>query len=274
MVRTTSYLERFNYQLTGPDQGRKWVFLHGLMGYGSNWRKITSQLASERILTFDQRGHGRSWKPVTGYASEDYADDLFLIAQELGWDKFILVGHSMGGRNALSFAHKYPEKVTKLVIEDIGPDPSMGAVAYYENLLGAVPTPFPTKLAAKEFFMNEWSKLGVVHENVLTLGQYLYSNMEDKPDGSVDWRFSKEAILSSVKQGRANDVWDELHRLTMPTLVIRGENSKELSRDVFQRMVASNPAVSGVEIPNAGHWVHADQFQAFASAILDFSNTL
>jgi pimeloyl-ACP methyl ester carboxylesterase len=272
MLTTTSYLSRFNYQLYGPENGRKWIFLHGLMGYGSNWRKITSQLPQERILVFDQRGHGRSWKPMTGYASEDYADDVHLIAQDLGWDRFILVGHSMGGRNALSFAHKYPDQVEKLVIEDIGPDPDMNAIAYYQNMLSSVPTPFASKLLAKEFFMNEWPKLGVVHENVLTLGQYLYSNLQDTPEGKVDWRFSKDAIMASVIQGRAKDAWHELRTLTMPTLVIRGENSRELSKESFQRMLASNKQIQGVEISNAGHWVHADQASQFAESLLNFAN--
>lgn len=272
-MNEVSYLSRFHYQLYGPENGRKWVFLHGLMGYASNWRKIVSGMASERVLTFDQRGHGRSWKPLTGYATEDYADDLQQITQELGWDSFILVGHSMGGRNALGFAHKYPLKVQKLVIEDIGPDPQMSAVDYYQKMLGAVPTPFKTKLLAKEFFMNEWPKLGLTHDNILALGQYLYSNLEDKPDGSVDWRFSKEGIMASVIQGRAKDVWHELRTLTMPTLVIRGEKSSELSRDVFERMIASNPRIQGVEIPNAGHWVHADQSHEFLRNILEFANS-
>ena len=242
------------------------------MGYGSNWRKIISQLPGERILIFDQRGHGKSWKPETGYASEDYADDLYLIAQELGWDKFILVGHSMGGRNALSFAHKYPEKIEKLIIEDIGPDPQMSAIEYYKNMLNSVPTPFNSKLEAKEFFLNQWPSLGIAHENPLILGQYLYSNMEDKSDGKVDWRFSKEAIMATVIQGRAKDAWNDLRMLTVPTLIIRGEQSKELSREVFQRMLASNTRLKGVEIPNAGHWVHADKSTAFAQSILEFAN--
>jgi pimeloyl-ACP methyl ester carboxylesterase len=179
----------------------------------------------------------------------------------------------MGGRNALSFAHKYPKSVEKLVIEDIGPDPQMQAITYYKNLLGSVPTPFPSKLAAKEFFLNDWPKLGVVHENVLTLGQYLYSNMDEQPNGSVEWRFSKEAIMASVLQGRAKDVWHELRTLTMPTLVIRGENSTELSADVFQKMIVANPSIQGLQIPNAGHWVHADQADAFSRAILQFADS-
>lgn len=277
-MKTTSYLSRFNYQLSGEESGRKWVFLHGLMGYGSNWRKIVSGLStSERVLTFDQRGHGRSWKPHTGYAPMDYAEDLFLITEELDWDRFILVGHSMGGRNALCFAHHYPQKVQKLIIEDIGPDSSISSVEYYKKMLESVPTPFASKLEAKEFMMNIWPQLGIIHENVMTLGQYLYSNLEDKENGQVDWRFSKEAILSSVIQGRATKAgesaaWDELRNLNMKTLIIRGENSKELSKDVFMRMKASNPLIETVEIANAGHWVHADQASEFLRIIKEFAN--
>jgi len=267
----SSYLERFNYQLNGPESGRKWVFLHGLMGYGSNWRKIVSTLEkTDRILTYDQRGHGRSWKPLTGYASDDYADDLLMITQELGWDRFILVGHSMGGRNALAFASRYPEKVEKLIIEDIGPDSNMKAVEYYQKMIESVPTPFQTKLQAKEYMLNEWPKKGFAHENVMTLANYLYSNLEEKENGKVDWRFSKEAILSSVALGRAKDAWSELRKLSAPTLIIRGAHSQELSKDVFQKMLASNPRLSGIEVPNAGHWVHADQPSEFARILTDF----
>jgi esterase len=268
-----SYLERFNYQLNGPEEGRKWVFLHGLMGYGSNWRKVVSQLEKDnRILTFDQRGHGRSWQPLAGYASEDYADDLFQIAKELGWQKFILVGHSMGGRNALLFAHKYAEMVEKLVIVDIGAEARPEAITYYQKLLAAIPAPFTSKLAAKEFFMNVFPRLPIAHENLLTLGQYLYSNLEDKEQGVVSWRFSPEAIIASVNQGRAKDVWSELRTLSMETLIIRGANSPELSKEEFLRMLAANPRIIGKEINNAGHWVHADQPQEFVRILLDFVN--
>ncbi len=269
----SSYLSQFNYQLLGPETGRRWVFLHGLMGYGLNWRSIAKGLEkTERVLIFDQRGHGRSWKPLTGYAPEDFADDLYLITEELGWDRFILVGHSMGGRNALSFASKFPEKVEKLVIEDIGPEGDPAAPDYYRWLLGLVPTPFANKLAAKEFFMNEFKPLVKDRtENPDTLGAYFYSNMVDTEAGQVDWRFSKDAIMAAVLQGRAKDQWNELRSLPMPTLVIRGERSRELSADVFHRMSVANPRISGVEISNAGHWVHSDQPEEFLKVIRKFT---
>ncbi|PIS09755.1 MAG: alpha/beta hydrolase [Bdellovibrio sp. CG10_big_fil_rev_8_21_14_0_10_47_8] len=269
----SSYLSQFNYQLLGVESGRCWVFLHGLMGYGLNWRKIATGLQdTERILIFDQRGHGKSWKPLTGYAPDDYADDLYLILQELGWDRIILVGHSMGGRNALAFAHKFPEKVERLVIEDMGPEGVASAPDYYRWLLDVVPTPFANKLQAKEFFMNQFKPLvkGRV-ENPETLGAYFYSNIQEQPDGSADWRFSKQAIIDTVVQGRANDQWDAFRALPMPTLIVRGQDSKELSREIFEKMKLANPRVEGVEIPNAGHWVHSDQSDQFLEVIRKFT---
>ena len=282
----SSYLAQFNYQFvrptgTSPDPEdfrrkdlRRFVFLHGLMGYGLNWRRIATSLESNDIaLIYDQRGHGKSWQPPSGYASEDYAEDLHLIAEEIGWDEFYLVGHSMGARNALMFAHKFPQKVKKLVLEDIGPESKPEDVDYYRRLLGAVPTPFVNKLAAKEFFLNEFLRLPIAGRHPQTLGAYFYSNIIEKEDGSADWRFSKEAILLSVSQGRAKDHWSELRLLTMPTLVIRGETSTELSPEIYQRMIASNPRLRGVEIPNAGHWVHSDQPELFVRSLLEFVNS-
>lgn len=271
-----SYLSQFNHQLTGPESGRRWVFLHGLMGYGLNWRKIISNLeTTERILSFDQRGHGRSIKPQTGYAPSDYAEDLYLITQELGWEKFTLVGHSMGGRNAISFAAKFPEKLEKLVIEDIGPESDPTAPEYYKKLLGIVPTPFADRRAAKDFFMNEFparlkQALGS-HENAETLGAYLNSNMEENSQKQLDWRFSVEGIHQTVLLGRAKDQWSELRSISIPTLVIRGQDSKQFPEEIFKRMCLSNPRIEGVQVPNAGHWVHSDQPQEVIQILRKFT---
>lgn len=249
------------------------MFLHGLMGYGNNWRKIASGLQqTDQVLTYDQRGHGKSMKPATGYAPEDFADDLFLITQELGWEKFVLVGHSMGGRNAMNFAFRFPQKLEKLVIEDIGPEGDSSAPAKYRRLLGMVPTPFSTKLHAKEFFLNEFKPLAAAEgfKNLDTLGMYLYSNLIDVTDGGIDWRFSKDAILSAVIQGRAKDRWNELEGLTVSTLLIRGSDSDELSHETYERILKCNPLIKGVEIANAGHWVHYEQAEQFLQSIREF----
>lgn len=282
----SSYLSQFNYQFLsaggkshtleeirqlGPR--RKWIFLHGLMGYAINWRKIVTNLGPNDLsLIFDQRGHGKSWKPEKGYAPEDYAEDLLHIVDEIGWSKFILVGHSMGGRNALMFTARHAEKVEKLIIEDIGPEAQPKATEYYEKLFAAIPTPFPNKLKAKEFFLNDFLKVAKVRGNGQTLGLYLYSNIIEQPNGQADWRFSKKAMLESIALGRAKDHWAELRALSVPTLVLRGAQSDDFPRDVFEKIPLTNPRVEILEIPDAGHWIHYDQPEVFIRVIKQFAD--
>lgn len=233
------------------------------MGYAGNWMRVTPSFEKAfHILTYDQRGHGRSMKPEHGYSPEDYASDLVKILDELGWNKINLVGHSMGGRNAMSFASQYPQRVERLVIEDIGPDANQAAVSRIHKLLEGVPTPFADKRLAKEFLMNKIPDPA--------LGMYLYSNLEEKLDGSFDWRFSKSAILESVDLGRAKDRWDQIRKLTMPTLIIRGENSEEFPKLVFDKIGTINPKIKQVEIPGSGHWVHFDKPDEFIKVVNDF----
>ena len=76
-------LSNFNYQILGDSSStNKLVFLHGLMGFASNWKRIARHFESDfEILIYDQRGHGRSFHPAKGFAPEDYAQDLFEILE-------------------------------------------------------------------------------------------------------------------------------------------------------------------------------------------------
>lgn len=263
---------KFNAQFYGPETGRRWVFLHGLMGFLNNWRKIIAGLeGTERCLAYDQRGHGRSFKPETGYRSEDYADDLRDILDHLGWDRIVLVGHSMGARNGLNFCARYPERVERFVLEDIGPESSESNPRYYRELLGSVPAPFPDRESAKAFFHGEFQSRVKTRDSADMIAAFFYANMEDREDGRVDWRFSPSAIFQSVDDGLSRDRWDELKALKVPTLVVHGEKSRELSRETFEKMLNCNDLIQGVTIPGAGHWVHAEQAARFLTEIRRFA---
>lgn len=268
-----SHLQNFHTQLLGNPQGPKLVFLHGLMGSGANWRKITPAFEREfQILLLDQRGHGRSFHPPQGYAPEDYAQDLALILDELGWgDQAIhLVGHSMGGRNALVFANRFPRRVNKLVIEDIGPDANLESARRIEGYLDMIPTPFPDKRAAKHFFAETFPQLVGGGAQARVLAEYFYANLRSGAEGKADWRFSPVGVRASVREGRARERWELLATLAVPTLVIRGSQSTDLSREVFDRMLQANPKIRGAQIEGAGHWVHFDQPQAFIALLQAF----
>ena len=270
-----SYLQQFNFQIFGNAGSPRLVFLHGLMGGWVNWKRVISALEPRfQILAFDQRGHGQSFHPPSGYSPDDYAEDLYLISEELGWSHFSLVGHSMGGRNAFVFASRFPAKVDRLVVEDMGPEAKPHSVDDYKMLLGQIPTPFATKREAKEFFMNDFQNIHWERDPKTVLGSFLYMNIVELPDGRADWRFSKRGILDSVSEGRGRDQWQEWESVSCENLVIRGENSRELSPEVFQEMLKRNSRAQGALVPNAGHWVHSDQPERFIQILEGFLQPL
>ncbi|MCB0348346.1 MAG: alpha/beta hydrolase [Bdellovibrionales bacterium] len=256
-----SYLQNFNYQLYGQETKPKLVLLHGLMGYGQNWRTIARHLEPYfHILTYDQRGHGKSFHPDSDYGPQNYADDLNKILQELGWNKIILMGHSMGGRNAIYFAHQFPKTVEALIIEDIGPESSSSSIHRLEEIIESVAVPYSSKKEAKD---------DLLHKHSPTLAQFLISSLEEV-NGEVVWRLSKRGILQSLYSGREQSHWKEWQGISAPSLVIRGEKSTDLDKETFQKMLSTNPNAKGVEIAKAGHWVHFEQPDAVTSAVKDF----
>ncbi|MBX9767556.1 MAG: alpha/beta hydrolase [Bdellovibrionales bacterium] len=258
-------LKDFFHTIEGNPLGPKLVFLHGLLGFAANWRSISKAFeATHHIFIYDQRGHGRSVKPTSGYLPEDFANDLLLLIDELGWKEINLVGHSMGGRNAINFAARFPERVSRLVIEDIGAESDHNGAEFFEDLFARIPTPFSDKREAKDFLL---TKLGN-----MTLGHFLYTNIEEKSEGVFDWRFSKEAMLKTVREGRIQDRWYDWRNLKMPVLLIRGERSLDLKPEIYKQMLAENKNAKGVEIADSGHWVHFEKPKEFTSALSDFLN--
>ena len=240
-------LKNFHYQIYGTIGAKKLVFLHGLMGAGANWRRIVKPFEEDfEILCFDQRGHGRSFQPISGYTPQDYADDLEFILEQLEWSEPIhLVGHSMGGRNAIMFAHEYPEKIEKLVIEDIGPEANLSGLERIRGYLKAIPVPFTSKAEAKRFLSHEFiDYLGGPSAQAQTLSQYFYTNMTQQPDGSVGWRFSLSGVIESMESARYIEWWNIWQNIEIPTLVVRGEKSKELTQDELVAISEMGPHFS------------------------------
>jgi pimeloyl-ACP methyl ester carboxylesterase len=267
-----SHLENFYFQITGPkenpEMAAKLVFLHGVMGFTANWRPIARAFEGEfQVLVFDQRGHGRSFQPAIGYGPDDYATDLEKILDELGWREVNLVGHSMGGRVALAFATRNPDRVTRLVIEDIGPQIHPYAADFVTGLLDAVPVPFASRKEAKEWFGSTFPVLFQDLKNKEALGAYLYANLTENENNEAVWRFYEPGIRESLAQGRVETRWEEIEGLSMPTLLMRGEFSKDLPREMYEQILKVNPRIKGVEIPGAGHWIHSEQTALFIEAL-------
>lgn len=261
-------IARLHHRILGPattqNAAAPLVLLHGLMGFAANWGKIWPLFQEIRpILVLDQRGHGRSEKPIAGYAPSDYAEDLAFLLREIGWHHCHIVGHSMGGRVALRFASLFPEMTLSLTMEDSGAEANPDRVAWIRDLLASVPTPFHDRNTAKRFFEENF------RDDPMT-GSFLHANLETKDSGEINWRFHPPGMIETVATGRATDAMAEFRNLRAPTLLIRGSRSLEFPRLEAARMAASRPGVELVEIAGAGHYVHAEKPREFAAVLVAF----
>ena len=256
-----------HYQIIGEDSSPKLVFLHGIMGQGRNWSSIAKKFARHfQCLIFDQRGHGRSYHPDEGFEISDYSNDLVALLDSLGWSGPIsLVGHSMGGRVAVDFAHRFPERLKHLVVVDIGPVSDWQSMAAVLEKLRFVPVPFSDRQEAREFFDGPFLE----RFNNKMVAEFFYSNLATK-DSGFDWLFSKKLIEQTLEQSRWKDRWAEFKALQMKTLLIRGQLSTDLSQEVFDKTLEANPLIQGVVVEGAGHWVHAEKPRETLKIIEDF----
>jgi len=259
----------FNYQIIGSDSPSKFVFLHGILGRGRNWLGLAKKLSStQQCLIFDQRGHGDSFKPEQGYQLHDYVEDLKDLLSQLNWSAPInLVGHSMGGRVALTFADLYPMRVRRLCIVDIGPTSNWASMEAILEKIRFVPTPFADRQQARLFMETKF--LDRYQDKLLM--EFFYSNLRSI-NNRYDWVFSKQGVRQTLESSRYRDYWAEFKNLKMPTLLLRGEKSQDLSREDYEQVLANNPNIKGQVVKGAGHWVHAEKPEETEVLLRQFFN--
>lgn len=262
----------------GPQDGPPLILLHGLRSYAMTWEPTARFLSGEwRLIALDQRGRGDSdWDPACNYYTPAYVGDLEALVAHLDIENFILVGHSLGGANALVYADRHPRMVRALVIEDIGPGSSSatdGAKRIVREI-ESTPSRFDDWDAARVFWREK--RPNISEE---ALNSRLNYTLKQRDDGSVVWKYDAQGI------GRARialaqrpelgvDLWPAVDRVQCPTLIVRGEHSDFLARSTLQEMSRRNPHIAWCEVSNAGHYVHDDNAIDFFLALDDFFETL
>ena len=260
---------KLNYLDWGNEGATPMVLLHGLRGHRHSWDDFSAAVCRDfHVMALDQRGRGDSdWAPDGDYGTDAYVADLAAFSDALGLDKFVLVGHSMGGRNSMTFGGRYPEKLEKLVVVDVGPesDPRGGARIAREII--NVPEEFDSFEAVVEYMgkQNRFASDPVMRRRLT------YATKE-LPNGKIGWRYDL-AIREARRQGITTpqeDLWPALSKITCPALIVRGTETDLLTREVAQRMVDTFPNAQLVEIPRAGHMVFEDNPEDFIEAVKSF----
>lgn len=261
-------LNNWNYKIVGKKAAPRMVFLHGLMGSLNNWLKVVAHFKENfEILIFDQRGHGRSTHK-NSYKVTDYAQDLEFITNQLGWDKFHLIGHSLGGVVASKYSATYPEKILSLCIEDMSMEPRKKIGIKIEKLLLSIPVPFKDSPSYEKFFVEKVPSLTKNFFQPKLLGSFLAMNIIEGEGGKRKWRFHRDGVIESLKEARKNSFYFQYFSINCPILIIKGSRSEDLPTTEYKKMLTHKRA-QGVELLS-GHWVHVERCEEFSKALLDF----
>lgn len=241
-------------------EGKPLVILHGLFGTSDNWQTHAKKLSEYyRVILVDQRNHGHSpWSDDFTY--EHLADDLERLILHLGIDQFTLIGHSMGGKTAMYYSQKYPTRLEKMVIVDIGikqyPMHHNEIIKGIKSLdLGTI----ASRSAAEQAMLPFVDSYGV--------RQFLLKNLYWIEKGKLAWRMNVDVLEREMEEILAPippiEVWT-------PTLFLRGAMSNYILDEDWDAIEEIFPDATLETIENAGHWVHSEQPEEFIEKILGF----
>ncbi len=229
------------------------MMIHGLAGQAHTFDAIANHLAARyHVYCLDVRGRGESeWGPPDQYTIDTYVEDLEAVRQALGLQRFALVGTSMGGLISIQYTPRHPEHVTRIVLNDIGPeiDP-VGLQRILQYIQGA-PEMFADLKAVVRYYREHYAPMvaGLSDDQLLEFARY---NVRRSDTGVYVWKMDP-AIRTAPPRPTAIDPWDAYRAIPCPILIIRGAQSDVLSPAVAQRMLEANPNARLVEVPGVGH---------------------
>ena len=245
----------------GPPLG----ILHGLFGSGRNWASTAQRLAARhRVIALDLRNHGASpWADSMDYA--EMAEDVRYTLHALGHRRFALLGHSMGGKTAMTAALLHGSEVERLVVADIAP------VLYPPRHLGYARAMRALDLGGVHRRSDADTSLAAAVPDPTERGFLLQNLVFD--GGQARWRLNLAAIEREMQ------VLADFPSVTPgavyrgPTLFIAGGRSNYLRPEHEPEILRRFPNARIVRIADAGHWLHAERPQEFLDVVEPFLNS-
>ncbi len=265
---------RFHYLDWGNPHLPPVVLLHGGSLTAHTW-DMAALLLRDRyhLIALDQRGHGDTdWTPEDQLDRDNAAlmlEDTRQFIDHLGYDRFTLVGMSMGGMNTIRYAARYPERLDAVGIVDVAPETMREGQIEMEQFRAETET-----LAQFDDFLNRAIRF-MPHRAPEHLRYSLTHSLKPTENGwtwKQDHRRRTLPAISDEEQAAARaaaaeSLWSDVRAIRAPSILFRGENSKILSDEVAQRTVAAMPNARLVVIPRATHNVHSDNPGDFATAL-------
>src|SRR5688500_15744126 len=260
---------RVHYQEAGDPKAPALVLIHGFASSTLVWSKVFLTLAQAgfRVIAVDMLGYGYSAKPRNGeYTIAGQAHLLMQLLERLRIPRAIFIGSSYGGAVAATCALEYPKRVEKLVL--VGTVNNNRPLAY--KLMRVFGSPVfgdvvsPLLIGSRRLLRRRMKRVYDRHEWVLDERRVDARHLPLRASGT------QRAIIRTVRRWNAERISREAHLISQPTLLLWGENDREIPLADGERLHELIPASRFIVFLNCGHLPHEEYPEAFSNLVTDF----
>ncbi|MFD1094186.1 alpha/beta fold hydrolase [Salegentibacter chungangensis] len=243
-------------------EGKAFLILHGFLGMSDNWKTLGKKFADAgyQVHLIDQRNHGKS-PHSEEFSYQLLAEDVEEYCRQKGLKDIILMGHSMGGKAAMLAAALNPGLVEKLIVVDIAPK-------YYEphhqEILDGLTRLDNANISSRKEADKYLSEF--VSEKGIRL--FLLKNLTRESKDKLSLKLNLDALKSNIEN--IGEALPDGYIFTEPTLFIKGEKSNYILPEDEEEIRRHFTDAEIVDIPGAGHWVHAENPDAFYKTVMRF----
>jgi len=262
----TGSTPRLHYLEWNPAATRTIVLLHGNSANAWWWQPLADAMRATdfRLLALDQRGHGDSeWVRPPAYGPLEYAHDLARFIAQYAPPRPFVIGHSMGGISALTFAAEYPGAARAIVAIDAAVTSNDRRNHYLRRLRGLPVINYPDRETALARFRLMPKEGEIAPATLRTIAE---KSLGQTSEGRWTMKFDRDSFLGSD----GIDVLVAIETIRDPLLLIRAEHSRIMTAEGAARAVASNPKAALVTIAGAHHHVILEQPATVARTVEEF----
>lgn len=240
------------------------LFFHGITANAYVFQPVLEQLAGEfRCVSIDQRGHGRSGKPATGYGAASFAEDVAALVRHFGGRPALVVGHSLGARNGIVAASLHPSLIAGVVAIDFTPYIEDQVFTDLETRVNGGDRVFADVEEVKSYLAGRYKLMPA--DAVERRARWGYRPVEGGLRPLAD-----PGAMTQIATGLREDLEAPLRAVKVPVLLVRGKESKLVSPAAFARTRALRPDLPAVEIERADHYVPEEEPRATVEEIRKF----
>ncbi len=250
------------------------IIVHGLYGASDNWLSVSRELEKDfRVILVDQRNHGQS-PHSNEHNYKAMADDLFELMQKLSIPRATLMGHSMGGKTVMRFCLEHPEMVEKMIVVDIAPK-SYGSFSNYAEVTADHSKIIKALSAINPQHYSDRHEIDDALKKDFPqkrLRGFLMKNLQRTKERNYKWQINLQVLKDNMQEimDGFSDLNPSSEKKMPETIFIKGEKSPYIHDDDSMAVNRFFPGSQIVSIPNAGHWIHAEQPKLFLKTVKYF----